>query len=115
MFKVSERVLVEDHEGTIKDVHNLGSFVVYIVELDNGMTIKTFEENLIRIQEDDYEEESEDTITISRMDLKKAVIKATDPNLYLDKIKDPTTVNMLTLSGLAISLNLEDILFGEGE
>lgn len=110
MFKVGDKVLVDDYKGTIKEIHNVGLFDVYIVELNIGRTMKTFKENLTKLQE---KEDKPDTITISREDFKKAVLRATNPNHWLGKMKDPTTVNMLTLSGLAVSSELEDILFGE--
>jgi hypothetical protein len=115
MFKVGDKVLVDDQKGTIKDIHNIGFFNVYIVELNDGGITKAFKENLTKLQESEYKGNKPDTITISRKDFKKAVVKATSPNLWLGKMKDPTTVNMLTLSGLAVSLELEDILFGEAE
>lgn len=117
-IKVGDRVLVSDRVvhgpeapvGVVTEIVPRIDDVIYIVRLDNNQLIKCIENDLTLIPETNRED-MEDTITISKEDLEKALTKVTNPLNYEDTIGKDTAI-VFGLSGLIISKALVKELFG---
>lgn len=125
MSEIKEKMrvgMIENNKilyGTITTLYDGVS--VAIVTLDNGETKKAhFCELAIleNIQEEPISEPvANDSITITREDLKQALLEASMPN-NLNKLPGSNIMGaqdllLLSMSGLVVGISLENVLFGE--
>lgn len=111
--KKNDRVLVNDplgdRIGRVEKIFNFGDEVIYIVRLDSGECIKSYEVDLTIVQ--DKEKTSDrDTVTVSREDFNTLVSSAIKEVSI--ELKDPDFMLAVNLTGVLIGQKLEHILFG---
>jgi hypothetical protein len=86
---------------------------LYLIKTKDGSIIKIIDSAVLRFAEPEPEEVTEDTITISRSDLKNALDNVTRAELYKDKFSDPAMIEVMILSGMLIGAKLERELFDD--
>lgn len=126
MRKFNEGDIVEIIDGPYKGVtgkidgiveFDPGVVGLYLIKTKEGSTIKIIDADQLRLvggdTEPEPEEVTEDTITISRSDLKNAIDNVTRAELYADKFSDPASIQIVVLAGMLIGAKLEKVLFDD--
>lgn len=126
MRKFNEGEIVEIIDGPYKGVigkidgiveFDPGVVGLYLIKTKEGSTIKIIDSDQLRLvgdqTESEPEEVTEDTITISRSDLKNAIDNVTRAELYADKFSDPASIQIVVLAGMLIGAKLEKVLFDD--
>lgn len=109
-LKVNDRVSTlhsgETVEGVVQEIYNND---LLIIKLDDKTLIKRYAESVEVIEN----APAPDTITISRLDLRRAVAEVSDPKLYENDFTDPNLIRMITLVTTLIGSKLETELFND--
>lgn len=126
MRKFNEGEIVEIIDGPYKGVigkidgiveFDPGVVGLYLIKTKEGSTIKIIDADQLRLvggdTEPEPEEVTEDTITISRSNLKNAIDNVTRAELYADKFSDPASIQIVVLAGMLIGAKLEKVLFDD--
>lgn len=125
MRKFNEGDIVEIIDGPYKGVigkidsiieFEPGVVGLYLIKTKDGETIKVIDSSILRPvenEEPEPEEVTEDTITISRREFKKAIDNVARAELYEDKFSDPASIQIVVLAGMLIGAKLEKVLFDE--
>ena len=108
-LKVNDRVSTlhsgETVEGVIQEIFN----DVLIIQLADKTLIKRYADSVELIEN----APDPDTITISRLDLRRALAKVSDPRLYENDFTVPQSAIILNLVATLIGKNLEKELFSD--
>ncbi len=124
MRKFNEGDIVEIIDGPYKGVigkidsiveFDPGVVGLYLIKTKDGEMIKVIDSSILRPveNESEQEEENEETITITREELKKAILKVCTSKELLNHFSDPTFAVLLSMSGIAIGIELEKVLFDD--
>lgn len=123
MRKFNEGDIVEIIDGPYKGVtgkidgiieFDPGVVGLYLIKTKDGETIKVIDSGILRpVENEEPEEVKEETITISRSDLKNAIDNVTRAELYADKFSDPASIQIVVLAGMLIGAKLEKVLFDD--
>lgn len=89
---------------------------LYLIKTKDGKIIKVIDSAILRpVEENELEpeEEKEDTITITRDELREAIVKVCMSRELADNFSDPLCTMLVSMSGIAIGTMVEKELFDD--
>lgn len=110
-FKENDRVVVNDplgdRIGRVTKIFDFGDEQIYVVRLDSGEIIKSYDVDLTIVQE---KAPDRDTITVNRNEFNNLISTAIKEASI--ELRDPDLLLVVNLTGVLVGQKLESILFG---